>query len=187
MQYTAKWGPKGFLVSPTMVVPFMEFSTSLTLKEDSKDDTSGTAKTNKRGRELRPISFSTTYLRAVGVDPRAQSEAWEAELGNSYPLYVGGKQVGTNPMMLTAVNTSDVKFAPTGEWISCKVALTLKEYANGNETVLLKSANSSDTEKKTAMQATAPKATKQKKKVPATHAQMVAAAGKRRQSNARPR
>lgn len=186
MQYTAKWGPKGFLVSPSMVAPFMEYATSLTLKEDSKDDTNGTAKTNKRGRELRPISFSTTYLRAMGVDPRAQSEAWEAELGNYYPLHIGGKQVGANPMMLTAVSTTDVKFTPTGEWISCKVALTLKEYAGGNETVLLSSGNN-DTEKKTALKTTAPKATKEKKKVPATHKQMVAAAGARRVSNARPR
>lgn len=185
MQYTAKWGPKGFLVSPTMVVPFMDFSTSLTIKEESKEDANGTARINIRGRELRPISFSTTYLRAVGVDPRAQSEAWEAELGNSYPLYVGGKQVGGNPMMLTAVNTSDVKFAPSGEWISCKVSLTMKEYANGNETVLLKSSNGNNTEKKAALNATPPKAVKEKKKPTPTHAEMVSAAGKRRASNAR--
>lgn len=185
MQYTAKWGPKGFLVSPTMVVPFMDFSTSLTLKEDNKDDASGTAKTNKRGRELRPISFSTTYYRAMGTDPRYQSEAWEAELGNSYPLYVGGKQVGVNPMRLTAVNTSDVKFAPSGEWISCKVSLTMKEYDNGNETVLLKSSSGNNTEKKVALNATPTKAVKETKKPTPTHAEMVSAAGKRRASNAR--
>ena len=88
MQYTAKWGPKGFLLSPTMVVPFNDFSTSLTLKEESKDDANGNARINIRGRELRPISFSTTYYRAMGTDPRYQSETWEAELGNSYPLYI---------------------------------------------------------------------------------------------------
>lgn len=184
MQYTAKWGPKGFLVSPSMVVPFNDFSTSLTLKEDNKDDTNGTAKTNKRGRELRPISFSTTYYRAMGTDPRYQFKAWEAELGNSYPLYIGGEQIGANPMILTAVNTSEVKFSPTGEWISCKVALTLKEDAGGNETVLLKSSNGTDAEKKPALKATAPKADKEAKK-PATHREMVDAAGKRRASNAR--
>lgn len=182
MQYTAKWGPKGFLVSPTMVVPFMEFSTSLSVKEESKEDANGNARINIRGRELRPISFSTTYFRAMGVDPRAQAEAWEAELGKSYPLYVGGKQVGTNPMMLTAVNTSEVKFSTAGEWISCKVALTLKEYAGGNESVLLKSSSDSNAGKKAALKATPSKADKAAKR-PETPQQRAAAARRAGRAN----
>ena len=164
MEYTAKWGPKGFLVSPSKVVPFMEFSTSLSVKEESKEDANGTARINIRGRQLRPISFSTTYFRAMGVDPRAQSEEWEAELGSVYPLYVGGKQIGTNPMMLTAVNTTEVNLTPTGEWISCKVALTLKEYASGAETVFL-TPSSNAGGKGAALNATPSKSTKARKKL----------------------
>ena len=66
MTFIARWGPKGFLTSPTKIVPFNGFSTSLTLKADSENDTSGTNPTNTRGRELRPISFETTYFAAAG-------------------------------------------------------------------------------------------------------------------------
>ena len=182
MQYTARWGSKGFLVSPTMVVPFMDFSTSLTVKEESKEDANGTARINIRGRELRPISFSTTYYRAMGTDPRYQSEAWEAELGNSYPLYIGGKQVGANQMMLTAVNTSDVQFSPTGEWISCKVSLTLKEYAGGKETVLLTTNSNTNADKKAALNAKPSKAEKEKKR-PQTPQQKAVADARARRAN----
>ena len=39
MEYTAKWGPKGFLVSPSKIVPLMNLSTSFSVKADSGDDT----------------------------------------------------------------------------------------------------------------------------------------------------
>ena len=198
MQYMAKWGQKGFLLSPTTVVPFNDFSTSLSVKEESKDDANGNARINVRGRELRPISFSTTYHRSLGVDPYAQWKSWEAELGKSYPLYIGGKQIGTNQMMLTGVSTAEVMLTPSGEWLSCKVSLTLKEHADGKETVLLTNGNStnanagnsknnSNANKKAAIEATPPKAVKEQKKPTPTHSEMVAAAGKRRVSNARPR
>lgn len=136
MIFTARWGPKGFTVSPSMIVPFNGFSTSLTLKKDSENDTSGTPPTNTRGRELRPITFETVYLAAAGVDPRDQVAQWEAQLGNSYPLYIGEKRFGPPKMTLTNVDTSEVQFTATGQWISCKVALTLEEYSEGKTSAL---------------------------------------------------
>lgn len=35
-------------------------------------------------------------------------------------------------MTLTGVSTSDVQMTATGAWISCKIALTLEEYSEGN-------------------------------------------------------
>ena len=52
MEYTALWGPKGFIVSPSKIVPLMNLSTSFSVKTDSGNDTSGTATTNTKGREL---------------------------------------------------------------------------------------------------------------------------------------
>ena len=83
--YQCRWGPKGFIISPDKIVPLVGLSTSLTLKADSENDTSGTQPTNTRGRELRPMSFSVPYYAAAGVDPRDQIRQWEAELGNAYP------------------------------------------------------------------------------------------------------
>lgn len=139
MTFIARWGPKGFLTSPTKIVPFNGFSTSLALKADSENDTSGTNPTNTRGRELRPISFETTYFSAAGVDPRAQVEEWESLLGQSHPLYIGEKRFGPAKMKLTAVSTSEVQMTATGKWISCKVAMTLEEYSEGKTSALVDS------------------------------------------------
>ena len=125
--YQVKWGPKGFLVSPSKIVPFKDFTTSMTLKADSENDTSGTAPINTRGRELQPMTFSTTYLRAAGVDPRAQIEEWEGELGNSYPLYIGGKRFGPPKMRLTQVAVSDVVLSNKGEFLQATLAFTFAE------------------------------------------------------------
>lgn len=159
MQYMARWGPKGFLVSPTKIVPFGGFSTSLTLKADSENDTSGTAPTNTRGRELRPISFETIYMAAAGVDPRGQVEEWEAQLGNSYPLYIGEKRFGPAKMTLTEVSTSEVQMTATGAWLSCKIALTLEEYSDGKTSALTTKSSGGSSSSKGGDSAAAAKAT----------------------------
>ena len=165
MIFIARWGPKGFTVSPSMIVPFNGFSTSLSLKADSENDTSGTAPTNTRGRELRPINFETVYVAAAGVDPRDQVAQWEAQLGNSYPMYIGEKRFGPPKMKLTNVSVSDVQFTSTGQWISCKVALTLEEYSDGKTSALTtkstggSSSSSSKSKSKSGSSAAAKKAT----------------------------
>lgn len=40
MGYKARWGPMGFLVSPTKVVPFDKFTTAVSLKANTGNDTS---------------------------------------------------------------------------------------------------------------------------------------------------
>ncbi|MFQ6954357.1 MAG: hypothetical protein ACLRSP_02185 [Flavonifractor plautii] len=162
MVFIARWGPKGFLTSPTKIVPFNGFTTSLTLKSDSENDTSGTAPTNTRGRELRPVSFETIYLAAAGVDPRAQVEEWESLLGQSYPLYIGEKRFGPSKMKLTSVSTSEVQTTATGKWISCKVAMTLEEYSEGKTSALTSNTSGSGTSSssgKSGSSASAPKTT----------------------------
>ncbi len=142
MQYLAKWGPKGFLVSPNKVVPFGGFSTSFSLKKDSKNDTSGSAPTNTRGLELVKMSFETTYLIAAGVDPRAQIEEWKNLIGNSYPLILGGKKFGPDKMMLSSVAVSDCMFSNAGKMLRAKVSLSFEEDANGATSKLKTSSKS---------------------------------------------
>lgn len=131
MSYQARWGPKGFIISQDKIVPLLDLSTSLELKKDNGNDTSGTEPTNTRGRELRPMSFSVPYYAAVGVDPRDQIRQWEAELGNAYPFLVEGKVFGAEKMMLTKVSTSDIKLSNSGKFLSATVSITLEEYSGG--------------------------------------------------------
>jgi len=143
MRYMATWGPKGFLVSSKKVVVMEDLTTSLSLKEDSENDTSGTQPTNTRGRELRPITFKVTYLAAAGVDPRGQILEWEAQLGNAYPLIIGGKRFGPAKMKLTKVDTSDILLTNTGAFLRATVSITLEEYSGGKTSQLVKNNNAS--------------------------------------------
>ena len=177
MQYLAKWGPKGFLVSPNKIVPFEGFSTSFKTKDDSNNDTSGKAKTNTRGKELISMSFETTYLRAAGTDPRSQIEEWKSLLDKSYPLIIGGERFGPNKMQLKQVDVSDCLFSNTGKMLKVKIKITLKEDAGSATSTKAKSSSSSSAsskakatyektvaEKRAAMNATASKEDKAEKK-----------------------
>ncbi|NLH01188.1 MAG: hypothetical protein GX488_04680 [Clostridiales bacterium] len=163
MGYTAQWGNKGFLISPSKIVPISNISTSLKLKSNSENDTSGTPTINTRGRELQTISFDTQYLAAAGVDPRGQIAEWEAELGNAYPLYIGGKRFGPPKMMLKSVDISDMQLTPNGAMISVSIAITLEEYDESNTSALASDKNASDS-KAQAMSATASSSDRASKK-----------------------
>ena len=171
----ARWGPFSFLVSPSKIVPFDNFSTSVTLKADNGNDTSGKSSTNTRGLELQPMTFSTKYMRALGVDPRERYEAWVAQVGNSYPLYIGDKRFGPAKMKLTGVNVSDLLTNNNGEFLSVTLDITLQEDSKGTtktatSTSKKKSSKAASIyaktfEKKKAMKATAAADERNRKKV----------------------
>lgn len=131
MSYMAQWGSKGFLLSPTKIILMEDFSTSVELKADSENDTSGTSPTNTRGLVARPISFSVTYTRAAGVDPRTQLEEWENLVGQSNPLYIGGKRFGPSSLILQKVDSSNFVLSPKGEFLSVTVKLSFVENSGG--------------------------------------------------------
>ena len=165
MEYTALWGPKGFIVSPSKIVPLLDLSTSFAVKTYSVNDTSGTATTNTKGRELESVSLSTLYVRGAGVDPRGQIAEWEAQVGKSYPLYIEGQRFGPPKLMLKSVNVSDVLLSNTGVFLQCAVALQFEEYTNAqnkstsaNSASAYKAATTYNTiaeQKKTALNTTA--------------------------------
>ena len=178
MSYLARWGPKGFLVSPSKIVPFNDFSTTVALKADSENDTSGTAPTNTRGRELQPMNFSTTYLRSLGVDPRAQWEEWESLIGQVHPLLIEGRRFGPAKMILTEASLSDVVVSNTGAFLEATVSIVLQEYVEkGSGTTSGTTAAASQAaatyaatvaEKKAALNSTASKTDRAEKKPGAT-------------------
>ena len=139
MGYKARWGPMGFLVSPNKIVPFDNFSTSITLKTDNGNDTSGTSASNTRGLELQPMTFTTKYMRAAGVDPLERFNAWKALIGKSHPLYIGSKRFGPSKMRLKGISVSELLTNNNGAFLSITLDITLEEYS---------SASSSGTKKK---------------------------------------
>lgn len=146
MQYTAKWGPKGFLISSTKIVPLMDLTSTVSVKTETQNDTSGTSKTNVKGRELQPITLSTMYLRAAGVDPRAQVEEWEALVGKAYPLIVGNKRFGPAKLMLKSVSSADIITDNFGKFLQAKVSLSFEEYSDKAATSVSTSSRSSSSD-----------------------------------------
>lgn len=134
MGYQARWGPKGFIISTSKIVGVEDFKTAFALKTDTNEDTSGTPPTNTKGRELQTVSFSTTYLREAGTDPRGQLAEWYAQVGNAYPLYLGSNIFGPPKLQLQNVDVSDVLLDNAGNMIKCKVGLTFKEYSASSTT-----------------------------------------------------
>ena len=127
MDYTAQWGPKGFLISPEKIVPFFDLATTISLKTDSGTDTSGAVATNAKGLEPQQVEFSTTYFKSLNVDPRAQYDEWASLVGASHPLLIGGKRFGAEKMQLQSVTLSDVRLTPKGEFICATISVVLSE------------------------------------------------------------
>lgn len=163
MEYTAKWGPKGFIVSPSKIVPLLNLSTSFSIKSDSGNDASQKNTTNTRGRELQTVSLSTLYVRAAGVDPRGQIAEWEAQVGKAYPLYVEGQRFGPAKLMLKSVEVSDVLLTNSGKFLQAAIALSFEEYVETASKSSTKSSSSSSSSASKAA-ATYNSITEQKKK-----------------------
>ena len=162
MKYTALWGPKGFIVSPSKIVPLLGLSTAFSVKADSGNDAAGTSTTNIKGRELQTVSLSTLYVRGAGVDPRGQILEWEKQVGKAYPLYIEGQRFGPQKLMLKSVDVSDVKLSNTGVFLQVAIALQFEEYANAENTTTTpttssasKAAAAYSSAKSTALKATA--------------------------------
>lgn len=147
MKYQAQWGPKGFLISPEKIVTFDGFSTSIELNDDSGNDTSGTPPTNTTGRKPQNINLSITYIRAAGVDPRAQFEEWTSLVGKAYPFYISGKRFGPEQLQLKKIDLSGLKLSNDGSFLSCTVAVSLEEYTGVKTTTGKNLADKSLTDK----------------------------------------
>ena len=169
MEYTALWGPKGFIVSPTKIVPLLNLTTTFAVKSENGNSTGGSSTTNTRGRELQAVSLSTLYVRAAGVDPRGQIAEWEALVGEAHPLYIAGDRFGPNKLMLKSVDVSDVLLSNTGKFLQVAIALKFEEYSDGKTTTTKSTKSTTSTsnsksaqvynatvaQKKTALNATA--------------------------------
>lgn len=148
MSNMAQWGSQVFLLSPTKIMLMENLSTSVELKSDSENDTSGTSPTNTRGLVAQPISFSATYTRAAGVDPRTKLEEWQSLVGKSNPLYIGGKIFGPASLILKKVDASNFVFSPKGDFLSVTVNLSFVEHSDGQTSKAAKTTKTTKSTKK---------------------------------------
>lgn len=155
MSYMARWGPKGFLVSPSQIIALQNLTTSISIKSDSENDTSGKAPTNTRGLELQPVSFSATYHKATGSDPLAEWNEWASLVGEKYPLYLGDKRFGPASLILQSIATGEVILSGSGEMTSLTINFTFEEDANGQTATTTTSSRTSSGDTSAASKAAA--------------------------------
>lgn len=134
-KYTAQWGPKGFIATTDKLVPFDGLSTAFTLNSEYREDTSGNDPIYVRGRAPQSITFSTTYLASLGVDPRNQMRQWYDLIGMTYPMYLGGVQFGPPLLQLTNVDFPEMTTDNNGRILVLDVNLTFAEYIGEERTI----------------------------------------------------
>ena len=127
MATMARWNGRSFSVGPKRITPITGFSTSYEMKQDVNDDTSGTAKTNTRGRAPEEPTFSVKYLAAAGASPRTEFEGWRDMVGKKDYLYIGSTRYGEYKFELKSANITEVLFDNQGRTIQAVVTLKFME------------------------------------------------------------
>ena len=174
----AKWGSKVFKVSPSKVLPIEGLTTTVSVKSETQNDTSGTNKSNSKGLELQPVEFSATYLRALGVDPLAELNSWNALVGKTNPLYIGGKKFGPDKLTLKKVTASDILLSTSdGKMLRCTLKFSFEQYSKqtgtSSGTSTKKTSSSSASKKSTSSNKSKTSNTSEAKKAAATYAATV--------------
>ena len=123
MAVQAKWNIKTFEVSHKKVLPITGFTTSYKMRSDTNDDTSGTKKTNTRGRAPEEPSFQVKYLAAAGASPRNEFTEWRKLVGKKDYLYIGNTMYGVNKFELSSADVSDVVLDNKGRTLQAVVTL----------------------------------------------------------------
>ena len=127
MAVQAKWYDKKFEISGSRITPIYDFGTTYSLKQDTNDDTSGTKKTNTRGRAPEEPTFKIKYLAAAGAKPRNEFTEWRKLVGKEDYIYIGGTKYGVNKFELKEAAVSEVIFDNKGRTIQAVVTLKFFE------------------------------------------------------------
>lgn len=111
-------------------IPIGEFSQTMSLSVDTKEQTSGKPLSNIKGAELDQIEISLQINRYSGIVPEEFIEILRSvvEEGTPSPFIMAGKPVGKNNWLLTNVSISDVVLGKKGKILSAVASLTLQEY-----------------------------------------------------------
>lgn len=122
----ASWNNHSFTVSPGLIRGFTGLS--ITSGSETKEKTSNSQNYAYRKNGAPSEVALTVELNALtGCDVKNEALAFisEAHAGAQSYFYIGGKKLLTCQLMLTEAQISEVSLSASGQWIGCKVALTM--------------------------------------------------------------
>ena len=128
MAEIGSWNGFIFEVSPTRVRGFK----GLTIRggSETEEKVSGKYKYVERLNGSPTEVTIEVYLNAyLGCDVRDEAMAFvnAATEGEKNYFYVAGKKLLPVQLMLTGAEVTETEHAPTGEWVSCRINLTMKQ------------------------------------------------------------
>lgn len=120
----------------------------LTVKGSSETEektTDGQKYTSMKNSNPIEVSLTVKLSAYLGCDVRDESDAFLADVNSGAKdyLYIGGSKLVTCQLMLTSANVDEVAISPSGQWLYCAVALTLKQCSNRDGTIPSSSSGSS--------------------------------------------
>lgn len=142
MATMAKWGSKSWAVSSQKVVALEGLSFSYAQVADNNDSTEEKKTTNKRGKELFPLSFTTVLHSGAGVDVRTEIADWEKLVTKVNYFYLNGKKLYSKKLQLRKVAVSDVKLDDLGRMRLATLSFEFKEYDAATTSVKVSSKTS---------------------------------------------
>ena len=135
MSIMAKWRDMTFEVSTNKVNAVEDLSFSYAQIADNNSDAEGKPKTNERGTELFPLSFSTTLHSAAGIDVRSEIQKWKNRVTKTGIFYLQGKALGPT-LQLRKVSVSGVLLDDFGRIRLAKLKFEFKEYDKKTTSVI---------------------------------------------------
>ena len=130
------WGKSRFFVTPTFVRSFTGLT--ITASCDTEDEENGgnkyVKKKNDGSYEVKLTAILDKRLGETDVRAEAMRLAEDARTGAKDYVYNCGDKLFTPQMMGTGATIKDIVTTPKGEWISCRVEMTLKQCSKGDGT-----------------------------------------------------
>lgn len=158
MGQMGSWNGYVFEVSGSVVRGY----TGLTIEGGSEVENKVSNKyayVNRKNSTPTTVSIEVQLNAYLGCDVRAEAMEFiqSATDGDKNYFYVAGKKLVTCQLMLTNAKVTETVMTPAGEWISCKIALTMKQcekYSSGSSSSKSSSSSKKSTQssKKTVKQ-----------------------------------
>lgn len=138
------FGNRSFHVSSRNVSTFDNFNQSVAINVENTEVDGNKPTTNIKGRKLGDIGFSVA-LKDRWVNVRTEVESWQKLCEDGVPqvLIIGGKPVGSNKWLLTAVELKDTVIDNNGQMQRAVLDLTLQEFVRSGKAAQASGAKSS--------------------------------------------
>lgn len=130
MAVIAQWQGKTWEVSQRKLAAIEGFTTTYRLNTETNEDAEGYPPTNVRRMELQTLAMETFVSMSTGTGVAQEIASWEALIGASGPLLIGGMRFGPERFRLTDLSVNDVIIDDMGRMAAARLSFSFTEDAD---------------------------------------------------------